>query len=96
MKAQYIVVTYTKDFDGDYNRAPYYVNGTEAAWELFTKLSELFEQVELIDYADFTLLADSRVCEDIEDVDDDDPFEEDEEDIMDRDLEDWMDYFFGD
>ena len=47
--AKFIVYTNTRDFEGNNVQNPYYVEGVEAAWNLFTTLLETFESVDLVD-----------------------------------------------
>lgn len=48
--ARYIVYTNTKDFDGCNILNAYYVDGTEAAWNLYSVLADTFEKVDLVDF----------------------------------------------
>lgn len=47
--SKYVVITNTKDFEGNAVQNMYYVAGCEAAWELYGSLGTLFASVDLVD-----------------------------------------------
>lgn len=47
--AKFIIYTNTRDFEGNIVRNPYYVEGVEGAWNLYSYLADAFESVDLVD-----------------------------------------------
>lgn len=47
--AKFIVYTNTRDFEGNNVQNPYYIEGVEAAWNLYSYLADAFESVDLVD-----------------------------------------------
>lgn len=47
--AKFIVYTNTKDFEGNNVQNPYYVEGVEGAWNLYSYLADAFDSVDLVD-----------------------------------------------
>ena len=47
--AKFIIYTNTRDFEGNNVQNPYYVEGVEGAWNLYSYLADAFESVDLVD-----------------------------------------------
>lgn len=47
--AKFVIYTNTKDFEGNNVQNPYYVEGVEGAWNLYSYLADAFESVDLVD-----------------------------------------------
>lgn len=67
---KYIIVTHTRDFDGNINHNCYYVEGVEGAWDLYEKMCDLFDEVDLVDYNTCEVIDSQTECPDAPDEDD--------------------------
>lgn len=60
---KYIIVTHTTDFDGDVHHNCFYADGAEGAWDLYEKMCDLFDEVDLVDYDTGEIIDSQTECD---------------------------------